>query len=144
MSLEENKAIVRRLHEIWNTGDLAQVPAVFGEEFAAHYPLSSQVPERRGLDGLRAGLTRTRTAFPDWHEHVEDIVAEGDRVVTRYTSTGTHRGDFWGIAPTGRRITVHEMSVYRIAGGKVVEQWCYIDEMHRLQQLGALPPRPQP
>ena len=60
-------------------------------------------------------------------------------MVTRDTSTGTHRGGFWGVAPTGRGITVHEVSIYRVAGGKVVEPWCGIAELDRLQQLGALP-----
>jgi steroid delta-isomerase-like uncharacterized protein len=141
MSLEKNKEVVRQLHDLWNTGDLSQVPQIFDASFAGHWPRSSRLPERRGLDAVRAGIMNTRTAFPDWHEHVEDMIAEGDRVVTRYTSTGTHRGDFWGIPPTGRRITVHEVSIYRIAGGKVAEQWCWIDELDRLHQLGAQPRR---
>lgn len=72
-----------------------------------------------------------------------DLLAEGDRVVTRYLSTGTHRGPFWGLAPTGILITVHEMSIYRIADGKVIEQWCCIDELDRLTQLGAATRRAQ-
>jgi steroid delta-isomerase-like uncharacterized protein len=143
VTIEANKEVVRRLHELWNTGDVAKIPEVFHPDFAGHWPPSSRKPERRGLDEVRAGLLSTRTAFPDWHEHVVDMVAEGDRVVTRYVSTGTHRGDFWGLPPTGTRITVHEMSIYRIAGGKVVEQWCSIDELDRLMQLGAVPGRPK-
>src|SRR5919204_3794797 len=134
MSLEENKQVVRRLHDLWNTGNLDEIPKVFGADFVGHWPRSSRLPERRGLEDVRAGLMNTRTAFPDWQEHVEEMIAEGDRVVTRYTSTGTHRGDFWGIAPTGRRISISEVSIYRVAGGKVVEQWCWIDELDRLQQ----------
>jgi steroid delta-isomerase-like uncharacterized protein len=143
MSVEDSKAVVRRLHELWNTGDVASVPDVFHPDFAGHWPPSSRMPERRGLDGVRAGIRATRTAFPDWHERVDDMIAEGDRVVTRYTSTGTHRGEFWGIPPTGRAVTVAEMSIYRIADGKVIEQWCSIDELARLQQLGVVAPRPQ-
>jgi steroid delta-isomerase-like uncharacterized protein len=141
MTIADNKEIVRRLHELWNTGDIGQIPAIFHPDFAGHWPPSSRKPERRGLDEVRAGLLNTRTAFPDWHEHVVDMVAEGDRVVTRYVSTGTHRGDFWGLPPTGARVTVHEMSIYRIADGKVIEQWCSIDELDRLIQLGAVPRR---
>ena len=143
MSIEENKRVVRRLHDLWNTGDLARIPEVFHPDFAGHWPRSSRKPERRGLDEVRAGLTNTRAAFPDWHEDVVDLIAEGDRVVTRYVSTGTHRGPFWGLAPTGLRITVHEMSIYRIADGKVIEQWCCIDELDRLTQLGAAARRAQ-
>ena len=143
MSLETNKEVVRRLHELWNTGDLAQIPEVFHPDFAGHWPRSSRKPERRGLDEVRAGLMNTRTAFPDWYEDVVDMIAEGDRVVTRYVSTGTHRGGFWGCAPTGLTITVHEMSIYRIADGKVIEQWCCIDELDRLMQLGIVGRRPQ-
>jgi steroid delta-isomerase-like uncharacterized protein len=141
MTIEANKGVVRRLHELWNTGDVAKIPEIFHPDFAGHWPPSSRKPERRGLDEVRAGLLNTRAAFPDWHEHVVDMVAEGDRVVTRYVSTGTHRGDFWGLPPTGARVTVHEMSIYRIAGGKVIEQWCSIDELDRLMQLGAVPRR---
>jgi steroid delta-isomerase-like uncharacterized protein len=144
MTIETNKAAVRRLHELWNSGDVASIPEIFHPDFAGHWPPSSRKPERRGLDEVRAGLLSTRTAFPDWHEHVVDMVAEGDRVVTRYVSTGTHRGDFWGLPPTGVRVTVHEMSIYRIAAGKVIEQWCSIDELERLIQLGAVPRRPGP
>lgn len=130
------RAVVRRLHEIWNTGDAAAVDEVYDAEFVGHFPPSSHLPERRGRDGAREGIVRVRQAFPDWHEAVEDMVTEGSKVVTRYTSTGTHRGDFRGIAPTGTTITVPEISIYRVARGKVVEQWCLLDELGRLQQLG--------
>jgi steroid delta-isomerase-like uncharacterized protein len=143
MSIERNKEVVRRLHDLWNTGDLAVIPEIFHPDFAGHWPPSSRRPERRGLDEVRAGIVSTRTAFPDWFERVVDMVAEGDRVATRYVSTGTHRGEFWGVPPTGTRVTVHEMSVYRIADGKVIEQWCSIDELARLTQLGIVERRGQ-
>ena len=143
MSSEQNKAIVQRLHDLWNTGDLARIPEIFHPDFAGHWPPSSRKPERRGLPDVRAGIVSTRTAFPDWFEKVVDMVAEGDRVATRYISTGTHRGDFWGLAPTGTKVTVHEMSIYRIAEGKIIEQWCSIDELDRLMQLGAVERRAQ-
>ena len=133
------RAVVRRLHEIWNTGDVAAVDEVYDPDFVGHFPPSSHLPERRGRDGAREGITRVRQAFPDWHEAVEDMVTEGGKVVTRYTSTGTHRGAFRGLAPTGTKITVPEISIYRVARGKVVEQWCLLDELGRLQQLGATP-----
>ena len=127
------RAVVRRLHELWNTGDLAAVDEVYAEDFVGHFPQG----ERRGREGARNGIARIRAAFPDWHEAVEAMVTEGDAVVTRYTSTGTHRGDLGGIAPTGRAITMSEISIYRVARGKVTEQWCVYDQLGRLQQLGA-------
>ena len=104
--------------------------------FLAHWPASSEVPERRGIEGIRFGVTRIRTAFPDWHERVLDVFGSADKVASRYVSTGTHQGTFWGIAPTGRRIEIEEISIFRIAGGRVAEQWCMFDELARLQQLG--------
>src|SRR5947207_13205134 len=77
MSIEENKAIVRRLHDLWNKGDLALIPEVFHPDFAGHWPPSSRKPERRGLDEVRAGIISTRTAFPDWFEDVVDMVRGG-------------------------------------------------------------------
>jgi len=142
-SVEKNKELVRRLHELWNSGEEAQIPEVFHPDFSGHWPRSSRKPERRGLAEVRAGLLNTRSAFPDWHETIVDMVAEGDRVATRYISTGTHRGEFWGIAPTGIKVTVHEMSIYRIAENRVIEQWCCIDELDRLIQLGAVERRSQ-
>jgi len=133
------RAVVRRLHEIWNTGDVAAVDEVYAEDFVGHFPPSSHLPERRGRAGAREGIERARAAFPDWHEAIEAVVAEGNTVVTRYTSTGTHRGHFRGIPPTGRRIILPEISIYRVARGTVVEQWCVLDDLGRLQQLGAMP-----
>jgi len=134
------RAIVRRLHDAWNAGDLAAVDEIYAEDFVGHFPPSSHLPDRRGREGAREGIRRAKTAFPDWHEHVEAMVTEGNTVVTRYTSTGTHRGEFRGLptlAPTGRKISVGEISIYRVANGKVAEQWCLLDELARLQQLGA-------
>ena len=141
------RAIVRRLHEAWNTGDLAAVDEIYAEDFVGHFPPSSHLPDRRGREGAREGIRRAKIAFPDWHEAVEAMVTEGNLVATRYTSTGTHLGEFRGLpglAPTGRKITVPEISIYRVAGGQVAEQWCLLDELGRLQQLGATvsgPPR---
>lgn len=128
--------LVLKLHDIWNSGAMDDLESVYAADFVAHFPASSEIPERRGLAGVRLGIDRIRTAFPDWHEEVRDLIVEGDRVATRYVSTGTHRGPFWSIAPTGRRVEVQEMSIYRIENGRIAEQWCLVDELARLQQLG--------
>jgi steroid delta-isomerase-like uncharacterized protein len=134
--------VVRRLHELWTTGDPDAATEVYAEDFVAHFPASGELPERRGVDGVRSGIRRIKTAFPDWREDVDDMVTEGNRVVTRYTSRGTHRGAFWGIAASGRRVELPEISIFRVARGKVAEQWCAFDELTRMQQLGATLTRP--
>jgi predicted ester cyclase len=128
--------LIHSLHKIWNTGNLELIDRVYAPDFLAHWPASSEVPERRGIDGIRFGVTRIRTAFPDWHEWVLDVFGPGDSVASRYVSTGTHQGAFWGVEPTGRRVEIEEISIFRIAGGRVAEQWCMFDELARLQQLG--------
>ena len=135
----DNRDLVRALHEIWNTGDVDRIGDVYAEDFVAHWPPSSEIPERRGLDGVRFGVARIRTAFPDWRETILDLVCEGDKVATRYVSTGTHEGRFWGLTATGRRVEIHEISIYRIADGRVAEQWCLFDELARLKQIGVSP-----
>jgi predicted ester cyclase len=127
--------LVHRLHEIWNTGNLELLDSVYASDVVAHWPATSEIPERRGIDAIRSGLMRTRTAFPDWHERLLDVFGSADKVCSRYVSTGTHRGTFWGIEPTGRHVEIQELSIFRIAGDRVAEQWCMIDELVRLQQL---------
>jgi steroid delta-isomerase-like uncharacterized protein len=134
-----NIELVKALHHIWNTGDLALIDSVYAQDFVAHWPASSEVPERRGVEGIHFGVGRIRAAFPDWHERVIDVFGSGDRVASRYVSTGTHQGAFWGIEPTGRRIEMQEMSIFRIADGRIAEQWCMFDDLARLQQLGVSP-----
>jgi steroid delta-isomerase-like uncharacterized protein len=133
-----NIDLVKALHQIWNTGDLTLIDSVYADDFLAHWPPSSEVPERRGIEGIRFGVGRIRTAFPDWHEQVMDVFGSGDRVASRYVSTGTHKGAFWGIEPTGRRIEIQEISIFRIAEDRIVEQWCMFDDLARLQQLGVV------
>src|ERR1700712_2243533 len=101
-----NIDLVNALHHIWNSGDLALIDSVYAPDFVAHWPASSEVPERRGVEGIRFGVDRIRTAFSDWHERVMDVSGAGARVASRYVSTGTHQGAFWGIEPTGVRIEI--------------------------------------
>lgn len=138
MSREANSHLVLALHELWNTGDLTAIERVYDPRFVAHFPDSSNFPHREGQDHVRTGITRIREAFPDWFEEVQDLLVDGDKVVTRYLSTGTHRGEFYGLAPTGRRIAIREISIYRIERDRIVEQWCMLDELQRLRQLGVI------
>ncbi|HEV2678597.1 MAG TPA: ester cyclase [Aliidongia sp.] len=138
MSREANSRLVLSLHELWNAGDLRAVERVYHPAFVAHFPDSSNFPHREGLDQVRTGIARIHEAFPDWFEEVQDLLVDGDKVVTRYLSTGTHRGEFYGLAPTGRRIAIREISIYRIDGDRIAEQWCMLDELQRLRQLGMI------
>jgi predicted ester cyclase len=107
------------------------------QNFVGYWPASSEVPLRRGVEGVRLGVQRIRTAFPDWNEQVLDVFGAEERVASRYVSTGTHSGQYWGLEPTGKRIEIQEISIFRCAYGLIVEQWCLFDELARLQQLGA-------
>jgi steroid delta-isomerase-like uncharacterized protein len=127
MSAEANKIIVRRLwDEVWNRGDLAVADAIFDEAYAAHE---------------KAFVPLIRAAFPDSHHTIEDLIAEGDKVVTRFTWSGTHHGEFEGIPPTGRRISVQGIWIHRLKDGRIVEgrDWGQVDWLGLLRQLGALP-----
>ncbi len=138
MSTEDNKTIVRLQHEeVWSKGNLAIVDEIYAPNFICHFVGGS---EWRGREGIRQKVTRHRTSFPDWHEQIEDIIAEGDKVVTRFTSRGTHKGERQGIPPTGKQVAIAEVAIYRIAEGKIAEQWGFPDEMDLLRQIGAGPP----
>lgn len=140
-AVEMNLAVVRRLHAVWNDGDLTVVPDLYAPDFVGHWPSQSPIPQRLGHEGVAMGVRRIRAAFPDWTETIEDLFGAGDRVVSRYVSTGTHRGEFEGLAPTGRRIALPEMSIYRLVDGRVAEQWCLFDGEQRRRQLQGLDAR---
>jgi predicted ester cyclase len=131
-----NISLIRKLHDIWNTGVVQAVDDVYDPDFVAYWPPSSEVPIRRVFDGIRFGVTRIRTAFSDWHEEVVDVFGSGDRVASRYISRGTHSGRYWGTEPTGRKVE-HEISIFECRNDLVTIQWRLIDELARLQQLGA-------
>jgi predicted ester cyclase len=140
--LEENKAIVRRIpEELYNEGRLAVADEVIAPDYVEHFPLPLGWPS--GLDGLRQFVTVLRAAFPDFRYTIEDEIAEGDMVVIRLTASGTHRGEFMGIPPTGNRATWTEIHVCRIADGKLVEHWANLDQLGMMQQLGVVPPPEQ-
>lgn len=133
----ENKAIARRLrHDIWNTGNLAIADEICADDFVNHNndPLTPDFG--RGPNALKQLVTMYRTAFPDAHLSIEDIVAEDDRVVVRWTGRGTQRGKLGNFAPTDKTATVTGIDILRISGGKVRESWTNWDTLGMLQQLG--------
>jgi steroid delta-isomerase-like uncharacterized protein len=133
-ALQSNKELLRRAHaEVWSQGNLAAADELYAPDFVCHFVAGS---EWKGVEGLRAEVRRHRASFPDWHEHIEQIVAEGDFVVTRFTSTGTQLGPFNGRPATGREVKISELSVHRIANGKIAEQWGIPDVVSLDQQPG--------
>lgn len=98
-----NIQLIQALHEVWNTGNLDLIDKVYATDFIAHWPPSSEVPVRQGIEGVRFGVQRTRTAFPDWHEEVLDVFGNADRVASRYVSTGTHQGSIGASSQRGEK-----------------------------------------
>jgi steroid delta-isomerase-like uncharacterized protein len=142
---EQNKAIVRRsLEELFTHGDLGVADEVFAADYVGH---DTELPQPlRGPEEVKRFVAMYRTAFPDLVVSVEDQIAEGDRVVTRFVARGTHRGPLMGIPPTGRKVTVPGISIDRIVDGKSAEAWINYDVMGMMQQLGVLtgPTAPSP
>jgi steroid delta-isomerase-like uncharacterized protein len=134
---DRNKALLRRFYEeLWSQGDLEAIPELVAENFVDHHPLPGAPPGREGLAAL---VTTWRTAFPDMREMVEDLIAEGDKVVGRFTMRGTHSGQFMGVPPTGQRVKMSGIDIVRIAGGKIAEFWYGEHLLELMQQLGAVP-----
>lgn len=135
--LEANKRVQRRLIEqVWSQGDFDVVDELVAGDYVGHS--SSPPGEVRGPGGYKQYFATLRQAFPDLHFTVEDQIAEGDRVATRWTAHGTHQGEFQGIPPTGRQGTITGITIGRIANGKLVEGWTNADMLGLLQQLGAV------
>jgi steroid delta-isomerase-like uncharacterized protein len=135
MSIEENKNIVRRYQEIYNSNDLEALSEVVSEDL-----LTPKI-----MPGIPAGIEGAKTAhqimlagFPDYQTAIDDLIAEGDKVAVRITMSGTHTGSFMGIPPTGKRISFTGMYVARVDDGKIVEHWGEEDSVSLLQQLGVL------
>lgn len=137
MSLAENKASVEQwIEKVINQGNLAAVDEFFAADLLNHAALPGMSSDQEGLKQL---LGLYLMAFPDFHADIEDQVAEGDKVVTSYTTRGTHQGAFIGIPPTGKHVSWPTMSTCRFSDGKIVELWVLSDTLGLLQQLGAVP-----
>ena len=137
MSLEENKALMRRfVQEFWNQGNVAAADEFMTADATIVLPGSGQVSKEH----FKTFVTTFRRAFPDWHSTAEELIAEEDGVGERWTGRGSHQGEFQGIAPTGRQVTVPGFVFYRITAGKISEFRGLFDGLSLLHQLGALPP----
>ena len=133
----DNKAVVRRsIEEAVNTGNLAVIDEITAPGYVYHEPTAGDV---KGADGLRRMIAMYRTAFPDLQMTIEDQVAEGDVVVTRWTARGTHKGELMGVAPSGKQVVVAGIVIARFANGKIVEEWENYDALGMMRQIGAIP-----
>ena len=136
MTIEENKAIVRRLiEELWNAGNPELAEQLYAPDYVRHGPHAE--PPIRGSAALKQFAIMYLAAVPDLHHEIEDQFAKEDSVVSRATAHGTHRGDMMGIAPTGKPISFSMFLQHRIADGKIVEEWVMYDLHGILQQVGA-------
>jgi steroid delta-isomerase-like uncharacterized protein len=137
MSVDENKALVRRFYdEVWARGNLDVADEVFADEYVRH-DFRGGKPEA-GPEGQKRIAGDFRAAFPDLRWQVDFLVGEGDMVVGRWTASGTHDGRWAGVAPTGRSMRFSGINVFRFVDGKVVEIWNHRDDLGLMQQLDAL------
>ncbi len=145
MSAEDLKANVRRLYAEVNKGKAAAI-AVIDELYATDFVYHSSTGRgMRGIKDYKQHISDMYNAFPDFHFTIDDIVVEGEKVATRLTITGTHTGAFTGIPPTNKKVTLWEIEIDRVAGGKFVEGWSRYDTMGLMQQLGVIPtPKTEP
>jgi steroid delta-isomerase-like uncharacterized protein len=137
MSTEESKALVRREYEQGvNKKDFDVRDGALAGNYLGHFP---GIPPIQGIEAFKQFTSGFFTAFPDLQTTIEDLIAEGDKVAVRQTWRGTHTGNFLGIPPTGKQVVFTSTEFYRVAGGKLAEEWVELDMLGLLQQLGAIP-----
>jgi steroid delta-isomerase-like uncharacterized protein len=138
MSINEQKELVRRYsEEFWGGGDADAADELFSPDLVDHAPA---IPEQSpGPQGEREALEAFRRAFPDLRVTTEDLIAEGDRVVLRWSARGTHEGELAGIPATGKQVTLKGIDILRIENGRIAERWAEYDNLGLMQQLGVVP-----
>jgi steroid delta-isomerase-like uncharacterized protein len=137
MSTEENKALVRRyFEEAWNKGNVGVIDMLMATDYSRYM---SEPAKPLTREGQKQRITTFRQALPDLHLTIDDLIAEGDKVVFRITVRGTHQGAFMGVSPTGKSVTVTAIDIARFADGKIVEHWGQMDSLGLMQQLGVVP-----
>jgi steroid delta-isomerase-like uncharacterized protein len=137
LSADTNKEIVRRLTvEVWD-GDFGVIDELAAPDYVGHDP--SQPEDTRGPEGIKEFVGTYLAGFPDGKITIDEQLAEGDLVASRWTGRGTHKGELMGIPPTGKQVTVSGLTISRVKNGKVVEEWQNWDTLGMLQQLGVVP-----
>ncbi len=136
---EDNKAISRRaFEEAFSAGNLDVLDELFAADFVGHDPALPE--DLHGPGGMRQVVGMYRDAFPDLRITVDDQLAEGDEVATRFTGRGTHQGELMGVPPSGNQVTLTGIVIDRFSGGQIMESWVNYDALGMLQQIGAVPP----
>jgi steroid delta-isomerase-like uncharacterized protein len=134
-----NKATFRRLHDAINTGDAELISSTIDEVTEPDVLIRTPLPvEETGAPAIKEVFARLRRAFPDLHITVEDLVGEGDKVVSRNSVTGTHQGEYMGVPATGKSVTYKEIFIFRFVDGRIAETWGIVDVFSQLQQLGVI------
>jgi steroid delta-isomerase-like uncharacterized protein len=135
-SIERNKELLRiAVEEVWNKGNFDNMKEMVSDDFVIHFPRE----EIRGVENIKQFYTGLRKAFPDITFTIVDQVAEENKVVTHWTATGTHKGEFKGIPATGRKVKFSAIDIDKLSNGKFVECWTNMDELGLMQQLGVVP-----
>lgn len=134
-----NKAIARRFNDGMNTGDPKIISKTIDELVEPEALIRTPLPIGvTGAKALKEVFTRLHRAFPDLHVKIEDLIAEGDKVVSRNTVTGTHQGEYMGLPPTGKSVTYNEIFIFRVADGRIAETWGVVDVLSQMKQLGVI------
>ena len=135
-----NKATIRRLEDANNSGDLERITKTIDEVFAPDALISTPLPiEATGAQVLKEVFARLLRGLPDLHITIEDLIAEGDKVVSRNTVTGTHLGEYMGLPPTGKSVTYNEIFIVRFDGDRIAQTWGVVDVFSIMKPLGAIP-----
>jgi steroid delta-isomerase-like uncharacterized protein len=137
MSIEENKAVVLRWFAELDRGNLDIVEELIADEYVDHNPALPNLPP--GREGVRQYVRILKTAFPDATHTIEDVIAEGDKVMTRVSARGTFLGECIGYQPNGNTIQISGIAVHRVEGGRLVEHWAHADIAGFMQQIGVEP-----
>jgi predicted ester cyclase len=135
-----DKAAFRRLRDAVNTGDMELISKTIDELVAPDMLIRTPLPiEATGAQAAKQVWAMLLRGLPDLHLTIEDLIAEGDKVVSRNTITGTHQGEYMGLPPTGKSVTYNEIFIVRFAGGRIAETWGVVDVFSQMKQLGVIP-----
>jgi steroid delta-isomerase-like uncharacterized protein len=137
MSTEESKATMRRYFSVFEQGNIDLLERLLAPDYVNHSPATPDLPT--GPEGVKGVVAMFRSGMPDLRVIVEDMIAEGDKVATRYTLEGTHEGELFGVPPTGQRLSIKSISVERVLDGKIRDHWRITDSLDMMQQLGVIP-----
>ena len=138
MSAEESKAIMRQFWAVWEEGNIGLLDELLAPEYINHTLAAPDLPP--GPEGVKEVVSMFHSAMPDLRVVIEDMIAEGEKVATRYALEGTHRGHLFGAAPTGKRLSIKSITLERVSDGKIKEHWRNTDEVGMMRQLGVMPP----